>query len=219
MKRKLADLSLIVPGLAVLLLTACLDGTQSPRSRPESPEADGAVEGVLGPVDLVYLCGNKFLATNSTKASVHVEYRVVGTDESGGLTLRPGPPEDPGFSETELETTEQGAVELYRDGERVTHRPNRETCAVVPRQFPLQSPGWAAPSRGLERSVPLPIVALHMSLLPTGKILMWGRPGHAPGLGSGHGKPHGSPQPCVALLRRPLVHRGWKAVGVWWAHQ
>lgn len=63
---------------------------------------------MLGPVDLVYLCGNKFLVTNSTKSPVHVEYRVVDTDETGSLTLPEGPAEDPGYSETALETGARG---------------------------------------------------------------------------------------------------------------
>ena len=167
----------IVPALAALLLTACLDSSQSPGSRSDSPQADGEVEGVLGPVDLVYLCGNKFLATNSTKRTVHVEYRVVGTDETGGLTLRPGPAEDPGFSETELETKAQGPVELYLDGERVTHRPNRDLRCGPP-AISASVAGVSSPESGSwSDPFPLPVVALHMSLLPTGKVLMWGRQG------------------------------------------
>ena len=177
MNANAARCSLALPSLAVLLLNACLDGTQSPPSRPESPQSDGAAESVLGPVDLVYLCGNKFLATNSTKGAVHVEYRVIGTTETGGLTLRAGPAEDPGYSETELETEGQGTVELYLAGERVTTRPNRGTpcgpaamSASVVGMANAESGSWSSPS-------PLPIVALHVSLLPTGKVLMWGHLG------------------------------------------
>ncbi len=165
--------SLSVPALAALL-NACFDGGQSPPSRPDSPASDAPAEGVLGPVDLVYLCGNKFLVTNSTKLSVHVEYRVLGTNETGSLTLRPGPNEDPGFSETELETKEQGMVELYQAGERVTRRPNRATScgaagmlASVSGMAGPESGSWDAPFR-------LPYVELHASLLPTGKVLLWG---------------------------------------------
>ncbi|MEO8089441.1 MAG: galactose oxidase-like domain-containing protein [Gemmatimonadales bacterium] len=175
MKRNRADLWLILPALVALFLTGCFDGAQSPRSRPESPQADGEVEGILAPVDLVYLCNNTFLATNSTKRSVHVEYRVVGTHESGGLTLRPGLDQDPGFSETELMTKEPGPVELYVDGERVTHRRNRGTqcgppaiSASVTGMASSESGSWSGP-------FPLPLVALHVSLLPTGKVLMWDR--------------------------------------------
>lgn len=177
MKPNRADLSLVVSTLAVLLLNACFDSAQAPRSRPESPQSDGEGEGVLGPVDLVYLCGNKFLATNSTKGQVQVEYRVVDTDETGGLTLRPGPAEDPGFSETELETREQGPVELYLDGERVTHRLNRGTRCGPPAMSASVAATSSPESGSWTDPFPLPIVALHLSLLPTGKVLMWGRLG------------------------------------------
>ena len=48
--------------------------------------------------------------TNSSRptppaAAVHLTYRVVGTSETGGITLPPGPTEDPGHSETEMEAS------------------------------------------------------------------------------------------------------------------
>src|SRR3954447_26663056 len=96
------------------LLTACVDSAQSPPGRPDVPPADGN-NGQLPALDLVYVCGNKFLATNSTSSPMDVEYSVSGTRETGTLTLREEPGEDPGFSETEFETSSNGAVELYHD--------------------------------------------------------------------------------------------------------
>lgn len=177
MKLHRGTLSLVVSALAVLSFTACFDSTQSPQSRPESPQADGDGEGVLAPVDLVYLCGNKFLVTNSTKSSAQVEYRVVATGETGSLTLRPGPAEDPGFSETELETKVRGAVELYQDGQRVARRRNGGTACGA-KAISASVSGISSPTAGSWSSpFPLPIVALHVSLLPTGKVLMWGHLG------------------------------------------
>ncbi|MDF3053893.1 MAG: hypothetical protein K0S19_1998, partial [Geminicoccaceae bacterium] len=117
---------------AALVLAACFDGAQSPPSRPEPPSTEGPAGSMLAPLDLVYVCGNKFLATNSTKGSVQLEYRVVGTGESGSLTLREGPNEDPGFSETELETASTGVVELYHDDVRVARRPNQSVPCGSP---------------------------------------------------------------------------------------
>src|SRR5688572_24454144 len=109
-----------VLGLFAALLGACHDSTNSPPDRPEPPRDQNAPDGVvLGPVDLVYVCGNKFLATNATRSAVQVTYRVAGTDETGSLTLREGMAEDEGFSETELETTERGVVELYQGDQPV----------------------------------------------------------------------------------------------------
>jgi len=132
---------------------------------------------MLGPVDLVYLCGNKFLVTNSTKSPVHVEYRVVDTDETGSLTLPEGPAEDPGFSETALETGARGSVELYQDGQRVARRRNEGTACGAP-AISASVAGMSSPTAGSWTApFPLPIVALHVSLLPTGKVLMWGHLG------------------------------------------
>jgi PKD repeat protein len=132
---------------------------------------------MLGPVDLVYLCGNKFLVTNSTKSPVHVEYRVVDTDETGSLTLPEGPAEDPGFSETALETGARGSVELYQDGQRVARRRNEGTMCGAPALSAAMA-GASSPTAGSwTPPFSLPIVALHVSLLPTGKVLMWGHLG------------------------------------------
>jgi galactose oxidase len=133
---------------------------------------------MLAPVDLVYVCGNKFLATNALPSPVHVEYRVVDTDETGGLTLDEGVGDDPGHSETELETKEQGVVELYRDDVRVARRRNEglscgtpAVSASVGAAGPPETTGrWSAP-------FPWPIIAVHLNLLPNGKVLSWGEAG------------------------------------------
>jgi galactose oxidase len=176
MNRNHSGLSLIGLGVA-LLLHGCLDGSQSPPGRPESAPAHDPSGSMLQPVDLVYVCGNKFLATNATRSAVQVEYRVVGSKETGGLTLRGGPGEDPGYSETELETTTPGVVELYQGDVRVAHRANES--------LPCGSPAIsasAAATAGTEAttgkwSAPFswPIIGLHLHLLRTGKVLSFGK--------------------------------------------
>jgi PKD repeat protein len=162
---------------AAFVVSACLDSAQSPPARPDAPKGDGLEGSMLGPVDLVYLCGNKFIVTNSLKSPVHVEYRVVDSDETGSLTLREGPMEDPGYSETELETGARGAVELYQDGQRVARRRNENVACGAP-AVSASVAGMSSPTAGSwSAPFPLPIVALHVSLLPTGKVLMWGHLG------------------------------------------
>jgi PKD repeat protein len=164
--------------VSALLVVACQNDSQSPRSRPEPPAGQDAPEtSTQTPLDLVYVCGNKFLAINATTAAVQVTYRVVGTDESGSLTLRPGTEDDEGHSETELKTAEQGVVELYRDEERVARRRNNGLpCGPAPMSSslaalgPAESGSWTAPFAW-------PIVALNIALLPTGKVLAWGHGG------------------------------------------
>jgi WD40 repeat protein len=163
---------------AALTLTGCQDTAQSPPARPEPPRQEGSDENTLGPLDLVYVCGNKFLATNAMPSSVQVEYRVVGTSETGDLTLEQGPGGDPGYSETELETAQAGAVELYHDDLRVARRRNEglpcgtqaATSAVAAVGSEATVGKWGAPFAWR-------IVAVHLSLLPDGKVLSWGEAG------------------------------------------
>ncbi len=169
-------LSIVLPLSTALLLNGCLDSGQAPPSRPESPPVAGPDGSMLDPVDLIYVCGNKFLATNSTPSQLQVEYRVAGTRETGTLTLREGTGGDPGFSETELETTNAGVVELYQDGVRITRRPNQSLpcgsssmSASVVTSGPESTMGkWTAPFTW-------PIIGLHLTLLPNGKLLGWGK--------------------------------------------
>jgi hypothetical protein len=133
---------------------------------------------MLGPLDLVYVCGNKFLATNATQATVQLEYRVVGTDESGSITLRPGVAEgDQSWSETELETRKRGVVELYQDDQRVARRRNEGlSCGTAPFSASVASVG-AAESGSWSAPFSWPVVALHLHLLSNYKVLSWGRIG------------------------------------------
>jgi PKD repeat protein len=164
-------------GVALLVLNGCAeDGANAPPDRPEVPvqelkASDDA--GNLAPLDLVYVCGNKFLATNSTRRSVHLTYRVVGSSETGGITLPPGPVEDPGHSETELETKKAGIVELYQDGQRLVRRRNLKLLCGAPAVARLAS-ATAAEVGTWTNPFPWPVVSIHLSLLPTGKVLAWG---------------------------------------------
>ena len=168
-----------ISALAVAL-TGCVDDSQSPPSRPEPPqEQDGPAGSRLAPIDLVYVCGNKFLATNATPVSVHVSYRVAGTEERGGLTLREGRTnQDQGHSETELETVERGTVELYLDDERVVRRRNEERrCGAPAFSAAMAMAGDEATAGSWTAPFPWPIVALHLNLLPNGRVLSWGHAG------------------------------------------
>ena len=170
-------LPLALPLGATLLVGAC-DSGQSPPSRPELPADAGNHEGGnLAPLDLVYVCGNKFLATNATRSSVYLTYRVVGTHETGSLALPPGPVEDPGHSETELETSTRGIVELYQDDQRVARRINEGTSCGAPRSRSAALVASSADAGSWGSPFPWPVVAVHLHLLPTGKVLSWGLAG------------------------------------------
>jgi hypothetical protein len=158
------------------LLSACQESGQSPTARPDAPSPAGTGGSMLLPVDLVYVCGNKFLATNSTPSTVQVEYRVAGTGETGGLTLRGGPGGDPGYSETELETSGTGTVELYRDGARIARRENEgSSCGSPALSASVMATGGEATAGKWSAPFSWPIIGLHLHLLRTGKVLTWGK--------------------------------------------
>lgn len=164
---------------AACLLGGCADSSHSPPGHPDTSLKQLTNEGGnLAPLDLVYVCGNKFLATNSTRATVHLTYRVIGTQEVGGVTLPPGPLEDPGHSETELETKHRGMVELYQGDQRVVKRRNeRLACGLPARVMADVVAGSSAPSGSWTAPFPWPVVAIHLSLLPDGRVLSWGNAG------------------------------------------
>jgi galactose oxidase len=172
---KLTRLSALGGLCCALILGGCLDGSQSPAARPDVPPTDDAEGSMTRPVDLVYVCGNKFLATNSTLSTVHVTYRVVETKETGGLTLREGTDDDPGFSETELETAQAGTVELFLDGVPVARRPNEQLPCGTPAISAAVVAGPEATVGKWSAPFSWPTVAVHLHLLRNGKVLSWGK--------------------------------------------
>jgi len=106
------------------LLAACQEG-QSPPAHKEPPPGDVAKGSMLErPLDLVYVCGNRYLVTNASLADIQVTYRVANSKESGDILLRAGLNEDPGHTETELITSTSGTVELFQGEDLVVRRQN-----------------------------------------------------------------------------------------------
>jgi hypothetical protein len=176
MKPDLLVRTTLIRGIAALspLLAACQDSTHSPPIRPEPPQDSTSGGSMLLPIDLVYVCGNKFLATNANPVAVVVTYRVLGTTETGSLTLSPGPGGDPGYSETELLTTETGIVELYHEDQRVAARANGGLACPAPPGPDSVSDGTGSRVGRWSEVIPWPVVAVHLSLLPDGTVLFWG---------------------------------------------
>ena len=84
MYKRLRGLSAAVLVGSQLALSACQDNSQTPSTRADTavPAGKDSLGGsVLRPLDLVYVCGNRFLITNATPRAVQVQYRVAGTDE------------------------------------------------------------------------------------------------------------------------------------------
>jgi galactose oxidase len=133
-----------------------------------SPESDDA------PVRALYLCGNRFVLVNAQPFPVQVTWRIQGTEEQGDQALAAAPEGDPGFSELEVTTRHQGPLELYRGDQLLGVRDNERLACE-----PTMGPAFAVASGGTTGSwsAPFswPIVAVHLHLLRTGKVLAWGK--------------------------------------------
>ncbi len=185
-------------GGSLLLTTGCADDRS--HTGPKESEPLPAVEvGEDAPVDLTYVCGNRFIVSNAHAVPITVTYRVSGGEEEETAEVGAAPAEDPAVSEQMFETRTGGAVQLFLDGKPLVARANGGTpCTpVVPApSFAVasgtESGQWTAP-------VSWPIVAVHMALLPSGRVLAIGR-GTPAGLGSRHRCVYARPQSRLALL-------------------
>jgi hypothetical protein len=107
---------------------------------------------------------------------------VAGTRETGQARLRPTPAVHIAFSDLPIRVRNTGPVEVSVDGKPVAVAENDgvpcRTAAVGARSLaataaeePGAGPGeWSAPFAW-------PDVAIHMSLLPNGRVLSWGKDG------------------------------------------
>jgi galactose oxidase len=147
----------------VVLVTAVAGCHDSSRT---GPAESGPAE-----VSLSYVCGNNFDILNDSGAALVVSYTVMGTAEAGELLLPGG---SGGSSTTRLTTLHEGAVQLsYGD--------QQEVPPVANGSLQCGAPAWSTDVSATlgEWSVPFawPVVAVHLHLLPNGKVLSWGRIG------------------------------------------
>jgi galactose oxidase len=146
--------------LFVVALSAC---------RQESPvTATGATQGRFNTVDasqitLAYTCGKYFRIRNANWAVAPLTYTVEETGEQGTLTV-PSRPQAYPYNETYLLTHTTGTLQLSSAGTIFASQANgATTCASA-----STAGSWTKPT-------PWPLVVIHSALLPTGKIMTWGR--------------------------------------------
>lgn len=153
---------------AAALLYGCHDATEPPGADQASgPASVTATDVDVEKIVLSYVCGTRFSARNENAGDVAVTYQVIGTAEQGNLTL-PTPVAPATFSETFFETQNVGTVQLLYSGAVIEETTNQGTPCAPP---PEATMGQWGPV------IPWPVVAVHGSLLPTGKVLSWGRGG------------------------------------------
>ena len=148
--------SLLTATLTALTGTACQDAAR--------PAPD---EGEPGPVAVTYLCGSEFLLQNRDPQPITVRYTVPGTPESGELILPGASSQAP--SVTRLITLREGTLEVSLADAWVT-RVSNGAAACPPNNTSRPEGEWGRP-------FPWPIVAVHLHLLPNGRVLSWGRIG------------------------------------------
>jgi hypothetical protein len=161
---------------ATALLPGCTDGPGS-GPRPDLPAPPASEDDSDQPVRLTYVCGNRFLITNAHSAPITVTYRVVGTEEEGSASLTAAPAEDPAFSEAMIETRERGTVEIYLEDRRVRARENDGVPCTPSTPGPSLAAAASADIGAWTAPFNWPIVAVHMHLLPNGRVLSWGKAG------------------------------------------
>jgi galactose oxidase len=164
--------------VALLAIAGCAEDPSHAGPRIEDPLPADVEVGDDAPVDLSYLCGNRFLISNAHDVPVSVTYRVAGSSEEGSAEVPAAPSEDPAVSEQIIETRHGGTVQIFLDGQPLVARANGNVpCMSAPAVSGLvaatvaEMGQWTAP-------FDWPIVAVHMALLPDGRVLSIGRKGN-----------------------------------------
>ncbi len=167
----------MIGGAIVLASAGCSDDRLDTGPKVADPLPADVDVGEDAPVDLSYVCGNRFLVTNAYDVPITVTYRVAGGGEEGTADVPAAPLEDPAVSDQMIETRTRGTVQIFLAGKPLVARANGGVpCALAPAApaFVAAAPGesgsWTAPFNW-------PIVAVHMMLLPDGRVLSIGRKG------------------------------------------
>jgi hypothetical protein len=131
----------------------------------------GPTDADLRDVSISYVCGNSFSIANHSSAARTVSYSVLGSTETGELLL-PANSAD-AQSTVRLITLETGSLQLA-SGEQQSDPVENGGRACPPPAWTSQPEGslgvWSDP-------FPWPVVAVHLHLLPNGRVLSWGGTG------------------------------------------
>lgn len=145
-----------------LLLATCQEGNP--------PDVSG---GQAEQVSVSYVCGRSFDIANHGPAAVTARFSVAGTGEAGALLL-PARLGNGTPSHTRLTTVETGLLHLSVGTASAGDADNAGTVCPPPDPAPPQPQAtvgeWSAP-------FDWPVVAVHLHLLPDGRVLSWGRLG------------------------------------------
>lgn len=90
-------------------------------------------------IHLAYVCGKRFRICNENDFPAEVTWDVIGSADSGHLTLPPRPAGQP-YSETYLFTSVIGLTRLHYQGTVIEASPSLGTPCIVPATAPLITP-------------------------------------------------------------------------------
>jgi galactose oxidase len=166
----------LLGAIAVVASVGCSDERGSAGPRVDEP-VPADVDAGLAPVDLSYVCGNRFLVSNAHEVPISVTYRVGGSGEEGTVEVPAAPSMDPAISEGLIETRTKGTVQIFLDGKPLVARANGGTLCTPVTAAPAFAVTSAATGGQWTAPFAWPIVAVHMMLLPNGRVLSIGRTG------------------------------------------
>src|ERR1700730_14773311 len=163
-------------------------GTEATKGQFHS-QARSVGEVEVSPVDtarieLFYVCGNEFNVRNANPISVLLHWTVQGSADAGTLVV---PPPLPGQarSETHFVTQAVGTVLLYYGNTNIRRYANLKSPCTTPSPPspppppppwpPTQGPPTASGKGQWSPVVQLPVVPIHDTVLPNGRLLIWSR--------------------------------------------
>lgn len=158
----LPRLAMATVGAAALVIIGCQDST-----RPTPGDPDPSL------VSVGYVCGNRFDVTSANEVPLTVGFEIGAGGEVGELAL-PARGVGGTASVTRLIALTAGDLQLSYQGRSIAAATNTGTSCPPPTPTvpePMASQGrWDAPFAW-------PVVAVHLHLLPDGRVLSWGRIG------------------------------------------
>jgi galactose oxidase len=163
-------------GVCCIVAAGVVVGLGACGGEPVGSRVTGVVHALLGEasvspslITVGYTCGNTFRIRNANWANVPVSYSVQQTGEQGTFTL-PSRPQAYPYNETYLQTATTGTVQLSYAGVALgTPQANAGGACATPAAIGA----WSG-------VIAWPIVGIHSAVLPTGKVLSWGRMDYTP---------------------------------------
>jgi hypothetical protein len=165
-------------GVFLLAAIGCSDERSNAGPTPAVPVPANEGNGQTAPLDLSYACGNRFRVYSTYPVPITVTYRVAESGEEGTVEVPAAPAIDPAGTEEVFQTRTKGTVQIFFKGKPIVTRANDgSVCTPPPPAGAAAMAGGQALASSWSAVFPMPIVAVHMMLLPNGRVLSIGRTG------------------------------------------